>query len=127
MSALITSVVSVYVLGAFDPKFRNAPVLALQLELLGAVLFAVVGVGVFVAALTLGFAADVPAVSTRLLGVLFAAGVPYFALLNAMTRLAANWLDEESMVLPILGRGIAVGYPILVVLAIRRFALSVPA
>jgi hypothetical protein len=96
------------VLGHFDPKYRHAPLLALQLELAGIAVLVTVGSILLILTLRVRRRSDE---HLGWLGALVAGAAypPVWHLLHGLTR---DWTEPESAVLSLASGTVLVAYPI---------------
>jgi hypothetical protein len=110
----VAAPIAIYVFEAYDPKFRDAPFIALQLSLLNVALLAVIGALIFCAAcLLLRKRITAHPKATRLA---LAAGVVY----QLIPYLLHPVLDPDAAISLVIAITYVIGLPLLAAMALRR-------
>ena len=108
---IVAGAVAVFVLGDFDPKFRDAPGAAFQLELVAGAIFTVLStvvVGIATAVLRNRFL-----LNRRAILVAIAWGLAYPLLWRFVISQALGAFDPESLVVSAVGWAYLVAFPML--------------
>jgi hypothetical protein len=117
LSGVASAVIAVYWLGAFDSKFRDAPLVAFELEMWGLLALCLVALVVTVVA-GLFFSGRLSA-SPRSMVSCALWGVAYPLLPRVILALPEHFVDAENLLVPVVGWLYLIAFPALALFTLR--------